>query len=92
MWSAEMEARWRALSEEVFTGMAACRVHHPRAMLGEIEAALDEWLATVQARMQPGGAGHGPLLLLAPGGSRDVRAPGAGGDVARMPIGPARCA
>ena len=48
-----MEARWRALSEEVFTGMAACRVHHPRAMLGEIEAALDEWLATVQARMQP---------------------------------------
>ena len=51
MWSAEMEARWRALSEEVFTGMAEWRVQHPRATFSEIEAALDERLATVRARM-----------------------------------------
>lgn len=51
MWSAEMEARWRTLSEEVYTGMAEWRVQHPRATFREIEAALDERLATVRARM-----------------------------------------
>lgn len=51
MWSTEMEARWRTLSEEVFTGMAEWRVQHPRATFNEIEAALDERLATVRARM-----------------------------------------
>jgi hypothetical protein len=51
MWSEELEARWRALSEEVFTGMAEWRVRHPRAAFSEIEAALDERLATVRARM-----------------------------------------
>jgi DNA-directed RNA polymerase subunit RPC12/RpoP len=51
MWTGEMEARWRALSEEVFTGMAEWRVQHPRATFSEIEAALDERLATVRARM-----------------------------------------
>jgi uncharacterized protein with PIN domain len=51
MWAAEMEGRWRELSEEVFTGMAEWRVQHPRATFSEIEAALDERLATVRARM-----------------------------------------
>lgn len=51
MWTEEMETRWRALSEEVFTGMAEWRVQHPRATFSEIEAALDERLATVRARM-----------------------------------------
>ena len=51
MWSAELEARWRALSEEVFTGMAEWRVQHPQATFSEIEVALDERLATVRARM-----------------------------------------
>lgn len=51
MWSTEMEARWRELSEEVFTGMAEWRVQHPRATFSAIEAALDERLATVRARM-----------------------------------------
>lgn len=51
MWSAEREARWRALSEEVFTGMVEWRVQHPQATFSEIEAALDERLATVRARM-----------------------------------------
>jgi hypothetical protein len=37
-----MEARWRALSEEVITGMAEWWGQHPRATLTEIEAALDE--------------------------------------------------
>lgn len=56
MWPAEVEARWRALSEEVITGMAAWRVQHPRATLSEVEAALDERLARVRARMLHDGA------------------------------------
>lgn len=51
MWSADVEARWRELSEEVITGMAEWRGQHPRATLREIEAALDERLARVRARM-----------------------------------------
>ena len=51
MWSADVEARWRELSEEVITGMAEWRGQHPRATLNEIEAALDERLARVRARM-----------------------------------------
>ena len=51
MWSADVEARWRELSEEVITGMAEWRGQHPRATLKEIEAALDERLAHVRARM-----------------------------------------
>ena len=51
MWSADVEARWRELSEEVITGMAEWRGQHPRATLSEIEAALDERLARVRARM-----------------------------------------
>jgi len=51
MWSDEVEARWRELSEEVITGMAEWRGQHPRATLSEIEVALDERLAHVRARM-----------------------------------------
>jgi uncharacterized protein with PIN domain len=51
MWSADVEARWRELSEEVITGMAEWRGQHPRATLREIEAALDERLTRVRARM-----------------------------------------
>jgi hypothetical protein len=51
MWSVEVEARWRELSDEVITGMAEWRVQHPRATLSEIEAALDERLASGRARM-----------------------------------------
>lgn len=51
MRSAEVEARWRALSEEVITGLAEWRMQHPRASLSEIEAAVDERLAGVRARL-----------------------------------------
>ncbi len=51
MWTAEVEARWRALSEEVIIGMKEWRLQHPRAPLREIEAALDERLSRVRARM-----------------------------------------
>jgi predicted RNA-binding Zn-ribbon protein involved in translation (DUF1610 family) len=44
-------ARWRALSEEVITGLAEWRGQQPRAPLQESEAALDERLAPVRARM-----------------------------------------
>jgi uncharacterized protein with PIN domain len=51
MWSADVAARWREVSEEVITGLAEWRGQHPRASLKEIEAALDERLAHVRARM-----------------------------------------
>ena len=51
MWSADVAARWRERSEGVITGMAEWRAQHPRATLPEIEAALDERLAHVRARM-----------------------------------------
>ena len=50
-WTEETEARWRQLSEEVMTGMKEWRLAHPRATFKEIEAALDERLAKVRARM-----------------------------------------
>lgn len=46
-----IEARWRALGEEAFTGMAEWRTQHPQATFREIEAAVDERLARVRARM-----------------------------------------
>ena len=50
-WSAELEARWRELSEDVLTGMKEWRLQHPKATLRQIEEALDERLAKVRARM-----------------------------------------
>jgi YgiT-type zinc finger domain-containing protein len=51
MWTEEMEARWRQLGEEVIIGMKEWRLQHPKATFREIEAALDERLARVRARM-----------------------------------------
>jgi hypothetical protein len=45
------EAKWSQLADEVFTGMKEWRLQHPRATWREIEAALDERLAVVRARM-----------------------------------------
>jgi YgiT-type zinc finger domain-containing protein len=42
---------WRELSEEILTGMKEWRLAHPRATFGEIEAALDEGLGRLRARM-----------------------------------------
>jgi hypothetical protein len=50
-WSGEIEACWQALTDEVLTGMKEWRLQHPRASLREIEAALDERLSRVRARM-----------------------------------------
>ncbi len=46
-----MARRWAEVAEEAFTGMAEWRAHHPQATLREIEAAVDERLAAVRARM-----------------------------------------
>lgn len=51
MWSSEIDGRWRELAEEAMTGMREWRLAHPKATLSEIEAALDERLAKVRARM-----------------------------------------
>ncbi len=45
------ETEWQRLANEVMTGLAEWRLQHPRATFGEIEAALDERLAGLRARM-----------------------------------------
>lgn len=47
----EFERKWQELSLEAITGMVEWRVQHPRATMREIEAALDERLARVRAKM-----------------------------------------
>jgi hypothetical protein len=47
----DMDARWHELAEDVMTGMKEWRMHHPQATFREIEAALDERLARLRARM-----------------------------------------
>lgn len=42
---------WPTLSAEVVTGMTEWRLQHPKATLREIEAALDERLGRLRARM-----------------------------------------
>ena len=51
MWSKEIDARWQDEAEEVMTGVRDWRVQHPRATFREIEAAVDERLAKMRARM-----------------------------------------
>ncbi|MDQ3929192.1 MAG: hypothetical protein M3328_08600 [Chloroflexota bacterium] len=46
-----LQRKWAELAEEAFTGMAEWRVQHPKATFREIEAAVDERLAAVRARM-----------------------------------------
>ena len=47
----ESDAQWREASDEIIAGMTDWRVQHPRATLREIEAALDERLARLRAKM-----------------------------------------
>jgi hypothetical protein len=45
------EERWTALSRELSRKMAQWRNEHPKATLRQIEAAMDEQLAAMRARM-----------------------------------------
>jgi ribosomal protein L34E len=45
------EHEWATLSVDILSGMRDWRTQHPHASLGEIEAALDERLARLRARM-----------------------------------------
>ncbi len=47
----DLDTRWHELTEDVITGMKEWRVQHPKATFREIEAALDERLARIRARM-----------------------------------------
>ena len=44
-------SRWSVAAESVWTGMADWRAAHPKATFSEIEAALDERLNQVRARV-----------------------------------------
>lgn len=45
------DRRWNELAEAVMTGMKEWRLQHPHATFRQIEAALDERLARMRARM-----------------------------------------
>jgi predicted RNA-binding Zn-ribbon protein involved in translation (DUF1610 family) len=47
----DFDAQWHELAEEVLSGMKEWRLQHPKAKLREIEAALDERLGKMRARM-----------------------------------------
>jgi hypothetical protein len=51
MGTLESEQQWREIAEDVLTGMKEWRLQHLKATLREIEAALDERLSRVRARM-----------------------------------------
>ena len=51
MCTKDFDQQWRALAEEVLTGMKEWRLQHPRATFREIEAAVDERLSRLRARM-----------------------------------------
>jgi hypothetical protein len=48
---AAIEAAWQEEAEVVLSGLKEWRLQHPRATLAEIEAAVDEGLAPMRARM-----------------------------------------
>jgi len=47
----EMDQEWRALSEEILSGMKEWRVAHPKATFREIEIAAGELASRLQARL-----------------------------------------
>jgi hypothetical protein len=47
----DYDRQWEVLAAEILSGMKEWRLQHPRATLNEIEAALDEWLSWLRARM-----------------------------------------
>jgi hypothetical protein len=47
----EWTTRWREVSEEVLSGMQEWRAAHPRATFREIEAAAEERLSRLRARL-----------------------------------------
>jgi YgiT-type zinc finger domain-containing protein len=46
-----LDTGWREVAAEALSGMSEWRQQHPQATLREIEAAVDEHLATLRARM-----------------------------------------
>ncbi len=47
----DFDAQWTKLAEEVVSGMKEWRLGHPRAILREIEQALDERLTQMRVRL-----------------------------------------
>jgi len=47
----DLQARWNAQGEEIFTAVAQWRAAHPQATLAEIEHAVDEQMHRLRARM-----------------------------------------
>jgi hypothetical protein len=48
---ADWEAEWQALGKKLYSGLADWRAAHPRATVAESEAAVEERLAGLRARL-----------------------------------------
>jgi predicted RNA-binding Zn-ribbon protein involved in translation (DUF1610 family) len=78
-----MDGRWAGEAEAVLTGFKEWRLAHPRATLGELEAALDARLAVMRARLLEDAAlasAAADLAALPP--EARPRCPGCGGAMA----------
>ena len=82
----DLDARWQAVSEEVLTGMKDWRVQHPKATFREIEAALDERLARLRARMLLAASGALGLFFLVVKAFEYAREIAAGNDIDSEPF------
>ncbi len=46
----EMQQKWSLLSTEIISGMAECRLQHPKASFREVEAEVDQRLSGLRAK------------------------------------------
>ncbi len=79
MWSSEIDGQWEELAEEALSGMKEWRLAHPKATLSEIEAALDERLDRVRARMLQDAAQVSEATEIADKKGEAARCPKCGG-------------
>jgi predicted RNA-binding Zn-ribbon protein involved in translation (DUF1610 family) len=74
----DFDRRWQQLADEVMSGMKEWRLEHPRATLREIEAALDERLGKMRARMLEDVAQPSPAAALNDEEGRRLKCPQCG--------------
>ena len=73
-----VEGRWQRETAAVLSGMKAWRLQHPRATLAEIEAALDERLDGLRARLLEDLALASEAAEVSGKGEQRPRCPGCG--------------
>ena len=77
MCEADPDARWDELAKEALDGVRRWRREHPTATLSDIEAAVDERLQGLRARVVADAAEASAAVAAPPGAARPV-CPGCG--------------